>query len=460
MDGRRRQRSIALNHIPQLPIRHGLDYPLGSRIHLGVLYPGLEPRGRPFPRSPRLRSRVKLRVLRPLTRGPQGQPSPLWTPNGRPGVQGIFPTSRGQAPHDWPMVHHSMATGFPIPGGCCSGFSATHRSLVRNPATSHSPLPHPVTHHGLLPASRVFLPPWGCCAALATLSSWSRPLFSSLIPCLYPTGPPATQCAQAHWILIHPGTASCALHGSLPSRPLFVWVGCFLLDLLGALLPGPAPASHGTRAYSAPGHLRFFFTLSRATRGPSSAPFAPTRSPAACWLCAVRPPAVHCGFDFFSFPFRLLPPALSLCASCVVVSLCFTLLPACTHVSTALVIGSRLPSVFVSGPLALAGPPSWRSPAKPGGRPSLASLCSLPSLLSPARPHRLSLVRPLTAAVLLRVLSAALPQARAVSRALSRASLPPPCPPSCRRNWAASPGTPFGGFARGLPLPSSPPSVP
>ena len=43
----------------------------------------------------------------------------LRTPDGRPGVQGIFPTSRGQVPHGWPMVHHSMATGFPIQHGCC-----------------------------------------------------------------------------------------------------------------------------------------------------------------------------------------------------------------------------------------------------------------------------------------------------------------------------------------------------
>ena len=68
--------------------------------------------GRPFPRSPRSRSRVTLRVVRPLTRGPQGQPSPLRTPQSRLGVQGIFPTSRSQTPHGWPMDRHSMATAF------------------------------------------------------------------------------------------------------------------------------------------------------------------------------------------------------------------------------------------------------------------------------------------------------------------------------------------------------------
>ena len=116
---------LSVNHIPPLPIPHGLEYPLGSRMHLGVVHPRLEARGRPFPRSPWSRSRVNLRVLRPLTRGSQGQPSPLRTPHGRPGVQGIFPTSRGQVPHGWPMVHHSMATGFPIPRGCCLALSVS-----------------------------------------------------------------------------------------------------------------------------------------------------------------------------------------------------------------------------------------------------------------------------------------------------------------------------------------------
>ena len=92
-------------------------------MHLGVVHPRLEARGRPFPRSPRSRSHVNLRVL--CTRGPQGQPSPLRTPHGRPRVQGVFPTSRGQAPHGWPMVYHSMATGFPIPRGCCLALSAS-----------------------------------------------------------------------------------------------------------------------------------------------------------------------------------------------------------------------------------------------------------------------------------------------------------------------------------------------
>ena len=129
----------------------------------------------------------------PLTQGPHGQPSPLRTPNGRPGVQGIFPSSRGKAPHGWPMAHHSMATGFPIPWGCYLPLSVTPRSLVRNPAMSPSSLPDPVTQHEPFPAPCYFPLSWGCSEAFATLSSWSRPFFPSLIPCLYSTGPQATQ---------------------------------------------------------------------------------------------------------------------------------------------------------------------------------------------------------------------------------------------------------------------------
>ena len=163
-------------------------------MHLVLVHPRLEARGRPFSRSPGFRSRVNLRVLRPLTRGPHGQPSPLRTPHGRPGAQGIFPTSRGQAPHGWPMVHDSMAAGFPVPRGCCLALFVALFSLlyfVRNLALSRSPFPHLVSDP--LPESCGFPIPRGRCAALAASLSWPRPLIPSLIPCLYTTGPPATQ---------------------------------------------------------------------------------------------------------------------------------------------------------------------------------------------------------------------------------------------------------------------------
>ena len=223
----------------------------------------------------------------------------------------------------WPLC-------FPIPRGCSSVFSALARPLVRNPARSHSPLPNLVTHHGLLPASRAFLFSLGCCAALATLPSRSRPLFASLIPCLYPTRAASNPVAQAHWILIHLGTVACALHGSLPSRPLlFGWFVSFWTCLGPFFLAAPPLPPVPVRIP----HLVTWVYFSRATRGPSSAPFAPTRSPSACSLCAMRPPAVHCFFFFGGVP----QPPLSRCASCRVVScpchVCWFFLypPACMH---------------------------------------------------------------------------------------------------------------------------------
>ena len=152
---------------------------------------GWRPGGDPFQVPPGSRSCVNPRVLRPLTQGPQGQPSPLRTPHGRPGVQGILPTSPGQALHGCPMVHQAMTTGFPILWGCCSVFSASPHPLVRNPATSLSPVPRSVTHFGLFLTSRAFQFSGGCRVPLAPRPSLSCPPFP-IIPCLYPTGPPAT----------------------------------------------------------------------------------------------------------------------------------------------------------------------------------------------------------------------------------------------------------------------------
>ena len=191
MDSRRRQRSIALNHIPPLPIPHGLEYPLGTPMHLCVVHPRLEARGRPFRRSPGSCSRVNPRVLRPLTQGPQGQPSPLRRPHGRPGVQGIFLTSRGQAPHDWPMVHHSIATAFPIPRGCCSEIFCFTSPLGTQPRDISFPCV--TSRHASRPIPRVpGLPilPGLLCGPSHTPFSVPSPF--PIIPCLYPTGPPAT----------------------------------------------------------------------------------------------------------------------------------------------------------------------------------------------------------------------------------------------------------------------------
>ena len=237
---------LSVNHIPPLPIPHGLEYPLGSRMHLGVVHLRLEARQRPFPRSPRSRSRVNLRVLRPLTRGPQGQPSPLRTPHGRPGVQGILPTSRGQAPDGSPMVYHSMATGLPIPRGCCLAFSAS------------LPIPCPVPlRHIPSPAQSPLSVVFRCLGAVL----WPVPH-----PCPSPVPPsqPSSrvytptgrqQPHRAHRILIHPWTVSCSLHGSLLSTPLLprtrrALLHTFLSGLSGHCSYVMAPLAHlcfGTR---------------------------------------------------------------------------------------------------------------------------------------------------------------------------------------------------------------------
>ena len=165
-----------------------------------------------FPRSPTSRSRVNLRVIRPLTRGPQGQPSPLRTPHSRPGVQGIFRTSCGQAPHGWPMVHHYMATGFPIPRGCCLALLVSH------------PIPCPVRLCHILSLAQSQRP-------VVSLSQGAvvRPVPHPYLspgphpiphPLFIPHQAVSNPVARAHRILIHPGTVSCSLHGWLLFNPL------------------------------------------------------------------------------------------------------------------------------------------------------------------------------------------------------------------------------------------------
>ena len=365
---------------------------------------------------------------------------------------GPFLTSRGQAPHGWPMVHQSMATGLPIQRGCCS--------------TSYFPLPHPVTHLGLLPASRAFPFSCSCCATLATLSSWSRPLFPSLIPCFYPTGPPATlwRGPTGFSSIRGPFCAPCTGR-SLPA-----------LFCLGGLFPsGPVGGPSSWPRIRFPHYPCLFPTWSpafffpRSTRGPSSAPFAPTRSPVPSSLCAVRPQAVPCGF-VLRFFFVVCPPLFSLCVSCLVDSCpcrvalfsfvffypppCMDARQHCTGNRVTAPLGVRLRSPHPLGacPWAVPGQARW-APV-----PRVTLLSFLSSLSSP--PRHLPLARPLTAALLLCVLSVALLHARAVSGALSRASLPPPCSRSCRPTLAASPGTSLGGFPCRSPPPASPLSAP
>ena len=196
-------------------------------MYFGVVHPRLEARGRPSPQSPRSCSRVNSRVLRPLIRGPQGQPSPLRTPHGRPGIQGIFPTSRDQVPRGCPTVPHSMATGFRFRRVCCLVHGAVFFLLsrcIRDPAMSLSPLPHPAPGAVPIPLlssgvstragrqqpigadpldlrTSCTAPPYpaplcsGCLNPTGHFGdpySWLRPHFPSRYPRLYPTGLPAS----------------------------------------------------------------------------------------------------------------------------------------------------------------------------------------------------------------------------------------------------------------------------
>ena len=339
---------------------------------------------------------MNLRVLQPLTRGPHGQPSPLRTPHGRSGARGIFLTSRGQVPRGWPTGSHSMATGFPIPRVCCLVLSA------------------------ILPCRAVFATP-RCPFPLCHIPLLALSPYLSPHPVLIPHRAASNPTARAHWILMHPGAVSYILQGSLLSRPLVfgLFVSCWTLWELGVilvtLLPRPIPVSHpATRAYTPPGCLPpVCLPLPAACY-----PVALARGSNSCLMrqlllsalplpvCSVLCVLWRCCYVFFWLfvfvhPVGGLTPPPSLCVSvpCPVVSCCFrvffTLLPACTHGTTALVIGLRLPSVLVSVPLAPAGRSPWRSPARPGGRPSLLSPSTPSSVRSPPRPSSVASVSPL-----------------------------------------------------------------
>ena len=188
VDSRCRQRSIALNHISRLPIPHRLEYhsapgctwlssiscwrPEGDLFHVSQLLLTCEPT---------CTQAIDLGTSGP-TLTPADTSRPSWS-------SGHFLHFRGQAPHGGSMVHHSMATGFPIPRSCCLALSAffacsdsfaTQRypvslCLILSPAQSPRPtvscslgavvLPFPHSFPGPVPSShpssRVYTPT-GC----------------------------------------------------------------------------------------------------------------------------------------------------------------------------------------------------------------------------------------------------------------------------------------------------------
>ena len=203
---------------------------------LGSRPPAASGRGGPFPLSPRSLSRVSLCVLRPLIRGPQGPPSSLRTPHGRPTVQGISPTSCGQGPHGWPMVPQSMATCFPLPRGLLLGAFCPPIFLL---SFCLQPLDVPL--------------------CFATSHHWPSLRAPPLIPCLYSSGMPETQWRGPTGCSSIRGPFRALCTGCSYPIPLRFFRtrfpirrGC--LRSLPQPFPGPVTASHpATRVNTPPG---------------------------------------------------------------------------------------------------------------------------------------------------------------------------------------------------------------
>ena len=239
--------SLSVNDIPPLPISHGLEYPLGSRMHLGVVHPRLEARGRPFPRSPRSRSRVNLRVLEPLTRGPRGNPHPCGHLTAVPVFRAFsrLPVAR------LPMVGPWFTTPWRL-------VSHPHGAVAwrfRPPIPPHVPFPFTRSCHRPNPRVPWFPAPMGpLCGPCHT---------PVLAPCPHhiphpvflPYRAASNPVARAHSILIHPGTVLCSSHGLLLSTPLLprnrrVLLRTFLSGSSGHFSHVMAPLAHlciGTR---------------------------------------------------------------------------------------------------------------------------------------------------------------------------------------------------------------------
>ena len=323
---------------------------------------------------------------------------------------------------------------------------------IPSPNTAHSPRPvfsrssgavvRPLPHS--LPGPIAFLHPSSCVytPTRPPATQWRGPTGSSSI-----RGPFRAPCTGRSY------PAPLCLGGLIPTGPVG-GPSSQPRSRFPRLYPTGQPASF---VFSPPCRLLPCVTCLRLLFLPR-APIAPMRSPAACLPCAVCPPAVHCDFIGCFFlprgppphPFPSVRPVMW-----IPVPAAFVFFPPpCMH--------ARYQGTGdgVTAPLRV---PLWSSRPRrpyPLAVPSQARWAPLPrvtllTFLSPLPslplPHHLSLARPLTAALLLCVLSAAPPRARAESPAPSRASPAPPCPPSRRPTWVASPGTPSGGFPRRPP---------
>ena len=190
-------------------------------MHLVIVYPRLEARGRAFPRFPWSRSRVELTCTPAID--PQVSGSTL-----TPADTSHLSRSSGQFPDFLRSGSPWLAHGSPLHGD----WFANPTALVLS-APCHPPFPSPIgsrprdvpfpfatSRHR--PTRRV---PWCpvpkgllCCPCRSPFLAPSPPPLPHAV--FLPHEAASNPVARAHWILIHPGTVLCSLHGSLLSRPL------------------------------------------------------------------------------------------------------------------------------------------------------------------------------------------------------------------------------------------------
>ena len=235
---------------------------------------------------------------------------------------------------------------------------------VPSPTSVYSPRPPPSQS------------PWGRHVILATRPFLPRPL-SPVLGRQQPFGAgPLDPHPAWDWLV------QLALCAPFPSPS--TWVVCSLLDLWWFLLPCSRAPRYPCLSFTwSPVVVVFasfcFFAPPAVSRLPvCSTPFP--RRPLALRFSPSCVAAGFCSCFFLPPPFPAVPPAL-------------WFPPPCMHAQQ-LSKGhlSLLPLVFLSCTIALLGRGPWRSPAMPGGRPSLAShsflcsptsplLCLLPALL-------------------------------------------------------------------------------
>ena len=257
---------------------------------------------------------------------------------------GHFPDFPWPVPHGWPMVHHSMATGFPIPRGCCLALSASLPFPRPNPL-----LPHPGT--GPFPASRGLPTPSGRCAALATRPSPPRPLVPSsrvytppgrLLPCgAGPLGP-------------------------LPFADRFVRLAQVAPFPPPSLSPVPRPRANPLGCLAAPSH-------------PSSRVYTPTGRHQPCGAGPLDPHPSGNRFVRLARVAPFPPPPLFPCAAA----------PAYSSGLLCGPIPSLIPCVYPTGPPATLwrGPTGSSSIRGPFRAPSTCRSPPAPTLLSCAVSH-------------------------------------------------------------------------